>query len=341
MTSTHSLDKTVHLADIAKKTGYSLATVSKVLNNRSDVSSKAKEIINTALQESGYERRPRTVKQRKLIEVVFQNFDSLWCLEVLRGALAAANERGLSIIVTESGDREHPGADWLSDMLQRAPYGVVLVFSDLTDNERELLRKHGIPAIILDPSGDPSSGNMSVQADNWSGGLLATRHLIQLGHTRIGIITGPMAMICSRARLDGYSTALAESGLTYDPDLVREGDFHTEGGLQQGLSLLKDPDKRPTAIFGGCDIQCMGIYEAARNLGLRIPEDLSVVGFDNIQTSQFMSPPLTTVMQPLQEMAAAAVQMIADQQNGRIIRKRETLPTTLIVRESTQQIHNS
>lgn len=108
-------------------------------------------------------------------------------------------------------------------------------------------------------------------------------------------------MFCSRARLSGYMSALEEKGILHDSTLIREGDFRTQSGYEQAMSLLRDVENRPTAIFGGSGLQCMGVYEAARQLGLRIPEDLSVVGFDDIQTSEFMGPPLTTVHQPLQE----------------------------------------
>ena len=305
----------VQLSDIAAQTGVSLSTVSKVLNGRMDVSKQTRQKVSEALKSSGYHRRKSGTKSNRYIEVVFESFDTIWSLEILRGVIRVAQKHDLSVITTESGDRTHPGDNWIDGVLRREPYGVILVFSDLTASDQSRLQEHQIPYIILDPSGDPSPNNMSVQADNWTGGLIATRHLIALGHTRIGIITGPMIMMCSRARLDGYNAGLAESGFTYDPSLVREGDFTTEGGRIQALSLLQDPQTRPTAIFGGSDLQCMGVYEAARSLRIRIPENLSVVGFDDIQTSQFMSPTLTTVKQPLQDMATAATRMIIARRN--------------------------
>lgn len=325
------------LADIAEQTGFSLATVSKVLNGRTDVSEHTRHTINEALRANGYVRRKNSRKPNPTIEIVFESFDTIWALEILRGVIHAAQMEELSVITTESGDRRHPGADWIDGVLRRAPVGVILVFSNLTNKERERLVEYNIPTVILDPSGDPSPENLSIQADNWTGGLIATRHLLSLGHTRIGIITGPMTMMCSRARLDGYSAALAERGLVYDASLVREGDFHTEEGRLQAMSLLADPQARPSAIFVESDLMAMGVYEAARSLGIRIPEDLSVVGFDNIQTAQFMSPPLTTVTQPLEEMGATATRTILDRQHGLQVQPRTILPTTLVVRDSTQR----
>lgn len=333
--------KSTQLADIAERTGYSLATVSKVLNGRSDVAAGTRQIIEEALRDSGYTKRVSASKNRRLIETVFQNFDNIWSLEVLRGIVHEASAHEMSVVTTESGDRTHPDAKWIDGVLRRQPLGVVLVFSNLTESEKSRLQAFNIDYVTLDPAGDPSPDNLSVQADNWTGGLIATRHLLSLGHTRIGIITGPNSMLCSKARLDGYKAALDEHDIPFDPDLVREGDFSTAGGYLQGLSLLKNSAKRPTAIFAGSDLQSMGVYEAARTLDLKIPEQLSVIGFDDVQTAAHMGPALTTVRQPLQDMAAAAVRMIIDKSHGQPIQNRSIYPTTLIVRDSTRPLEIS
>lgn len=343
--STPSTKKTVSsvkLSDIAKMTGYSLATVSKTLNGRSDVSPTARKVIKDALQKSGYARRFPSQKPRQLVEVVFQDFDSIWALEVLRGILSEAKFHHASVITTESGDRQHPGSSWIDGVLYRKPTGVILIFSDLTDEERNALDSHNIPFVIFDPSGDPTINSMSVQADNWTGGLIATRHLLKLGHTRIGVIAGPNEMVCSRARLDGYIAALAEYGIPLDPSLITEGDFTTPGGYAQAMTLLEDPALRPTAIFAGSDLQAMGVYEAARQLRLRIPDDLSIVGFDDIQTSAFLGPGLTTVRQPLKDMARAATRMVLTNDGIKTEEQQHIImPTSLVVRSSTRAIHTA
>ncbi|MFT9398022.1 MAG: LacI family DNA-binding transcriptional regulator [Bifidobacterium psychraerophilum] len=326
---------TVRLIDIAEQTGYSLATVSKTLNGRSDVSPLTKKVIVEALQRSGYSQPTRRRPVNRNIEVVFQTFENLWSLEVLRGALRAAKSYDVTITVTESGDRIHPDSSWADDIVQRQPLGAILIFSNLTAQERERLQSRHIAYVVFDPSGDPAPDDMSVQADNWTGGLSATRHLLSLGHTRIGIITGPDDMMCSRARLDGYAAALSEKGLNSDPSLITEGDFTTAGGYAQAMALLENPEIRPSAIFAGSDLQSMGVYEAARQLGIRIPEDLSVVGFDDVQTASYLGPSLTTVRQPLQDMAAAATRMIMGAEQGDTVDKHIIMPTTLMVRDST------
>ena len=199
------------------------------------------------------------------------------------------------------------------------------------------MHSRGIPFVLFDPFGNPDLDTLSVHADNWTGGVIATRHLLALGHTRIGIITGPEEMMCSKARLDGYTSALAEHGIEADPELIIEGDFTTAGGYAQSISLLERPN-RPTAIFAGSDLQAMGVYEAARQLGLRIPEDVSVVGFDDVQPAAFLGPALTTVRQPLQDMARAAVRMLVEALTDDVIQPHIIMPTSLVVRNSTQQL---
>jgi LacI family transcriptional regulator len=328
----------VRLADIARQTGYSLATVSKVLNGRSDVSPTTRKVIEEVLQSSRYTQPTRKATVNRTIELVFQTFENLWSLEVLRGALKESAKYGVTISVTESGNRLHPDTSWTDDIVNRQPLGAILIFSNLTNKERKKLHTYAIPYVVFDPSGDPAPDDMSVQADNWTGGVSATRHLISQGHTRIGIITGPDDMMCSRARLDGYAAALSEKGLHTDPSLITEGDFTTAGGYAQAMTLLENASIRPTAIFAGSDLQSMGVYEAARQLNIRIPEDLSVVGFDDLQTASYLGPALTTVRQPLQDMASAATRMIMQRIQGADVDQHIIMPTTLMVRDSTHQV---
>ena len=178
----------------------------------------------------------------------------------------------------------------------------------------------------------------SVGATNWAGGLAATDHLLSLGHRRIGAITGPAGYLCSRARIDGYRSALDRLGAQFDPLLVRHGDFQHEGGFVRGGELL-DLAEPPTAIFAGSDQQALGVYEAARQRGLRIPQDLSVVGFDDLPAARWVSPPLTTVRQPLADMGRVAAEMLGSLIDGVPLRgQRVELATELIVRESTARL---
>ena len=167
-----------------------------------------------------------------------------------------------------------------------------------------------MPYVLIDPAAKlPEPNVATVGATNWAGGLSAARHLLGLGHRRIAVIGGPVAMLCSRARIDGYRAALESAGIEVDPDLIRNGNFHHIGGYQAARELFELPDP-PTAIFAGSDEQAFGVTEAARVTGRRVPEDLSVVGFDDLPISRWVSPPLTTVRQPLAEMGRTAAEML-------------------------------
>ncbi|MEV0531426.1 LacI family DNA-binding transcriptional regulator [Kitasatospora sp. NPDC050463] len=322
------------LAEIAREAGVSAPTVSKVLNGRADVAPATRERVEDLLRRHGYRRRGGA-RTSPLLDLVFHELESSWATEVIRGVENVAREEGLSIVLSESAGRLTPGQSWVDGVLARRPTGVLLVLSGLDRSQRDQLAGRDIPFVVMDPAGDPGQGVPAVGATNWDGGLAATRHLVDLGHRRIGLIGGPGRMMCSRARADGYRAALDMAGLAYDPELVREGDFHHEAGHRVGLELLSLPD-RPTAVFAGNDLQALGLYEAARELGLRIPEDLSVVGFDDLPLARWVGPPLTTVRQPLTEMAEVAARLVIDLARGaRPAALRVDLATNLVERSST------
>lgn len=324
----------VTLAEIASEAGVSLATMSKVLNGRTDVAPGTRKRLEEHLRRHGYRRRTAT-QRSETIELVLHELDASWSMEVIRGVAEAAQAAGLSVVLTASGDRHAPSSDWIDGVLRRRPVGVVLVFSDLPEPDRDKLRSRGVPFAIVDPAGDPAPDVPSVGSANWSGGLMATRHLIELGHRRIAAITGPEDMMCSLARVDGYRSAMNAADLPIDPDWIRFGDFHPTGGEQHARELLAHSD-RPTAIFAGSDLQALGVIAAATAAGLSVPEDLSVVGYDDIALARWLSPQLTTVHQPLRRMgeeAARIVLRLAD--GGTVDNLRLDLASHLVVRGST------
>jgi LacI family xylobiose transport system transcriptional regulator len=323
------------LAEIARTAGVSTPTVSKVLNGRADVAPGTRARVEDLLREHGYRRKRGGAQSSKLFDLVFHELESAWAMEVIRGVENVTRREGMSIVLSESAGRLTPGQTWVDGVLARRPSGVVLVLSDLEEAQRAQLTSRDIPFVVLDPAGDPADGVPAVGANNWLGGLTATRHLIELGHRRIAMVGGPSRMMCSRARVDGYRSALETAGIGVDPALVREGNFHHEAGYAAGRELLALPD-RPTAVFAGNDLQALGVYEAARELGLRIPDELSVVGFDDLPLARWVGPPLTTVRQPLVEMAETATQLALDLGRGRRpAAPRVDLATTLVVRNST------
>jgi LacI family xylobiose transport system transcriptional regulator len=327
----------VTLADIAAEAGVSLATMSKVLNGRSDVAPATRARLEEHLSRHGYTRRNAS-QRAEVIELVFHELEASWSMEVIEGVEDVAHSAGLSIVLTVSGDRHAPGPDWIEGVLRRRPAGVVLVFSDIAKPHREKLRSRGIPFVIVDPAGDPSPDVPSVGSANWSGGLMATRHLIELGHRRIAAITGPEDMMCSLARVDGYRSAMNAAGLPIDPAWIRFGDFHPMGGEKHAREMLALDDP-PTAIFAGSDLQALGAIAAARAIGLSVPDDLSVVGYDDIELSRWMSPQLTTIHQPLRRMGEEATRLVLRMSEGSVPETlRMDLATHLVVRDSTAPV---
>lgn len=324
----------ITLAQVAQRAGVSISTVSKVLNGRQDVAAPTRIKVERLLEAHAYRRTTRSAHEAPLIEIVFHELDSIWAMELIRGVENVAKTHGAGVVLTESGTRHAPGPEWMEAMLQRRPLGVVLVFSALPGAVKEQLRARSIPFVIIDPAGDPDPDVPSVGSANWNGGLAATRHLVECGHRRIGVITGPEDMLCSRARLDGYRSAMTLAGLEVDPGLILFGDFHVEGGYDRATEMLSRP-RPPTAIFAGSDLQALGVLEAARVHGLRVPHDLSVVGYDDVSLARWASPALTTVHQPLRQMAEEATQMLMRLRAQEPVSTRLELATSLVVRKST------
>ncbi|HEV2778635.1 MAG TPA: LacI family DNA-binding transcriptional regulator [Actinophytocola sp.] len=322
------------VADIARLAGVSAPTVSRVINGQAGVALDTRRRVEQVINEHGY-RRPEHIEPAAILELVFHALESLWALEIIRGVERVAREHELAVVLTEMQGRLTPGRAWTEQVLTRRPTGVIAVFSDLTTAQQAQLAARSIPLVVLDPTGEPLHETPSVGATNWNGGLAATRHLLELGHRRIAMISGPTGWPCCRARLDGFRAAMDAAGVPVDPELVRESILYVEGGRRDGEALLRLPDP-PTAIFTANDLQAFGVYEAARRAGVRIPEDLSVVGFDDLSFTQWAGPPMTTVRQPLVDMGAAAANLIITMSRGDTLPgNRIELATTLIVREST------
>ncbi|WP_433517999.1 LacI family DNA-binding transcriptional regulator [Nonomuraea sp. CA-143628] len=326
----------VTIALIAEEAGVSIPTVSKVINGRPEVAPETRHRVERLLHEHGYQRRTsQDDTPSGLVDLVFAEIESPWAMEIVRGAESAARDAGASVVMSVLHTHAGPGRDWLDRLASRRTDGVVVVASKLSTGVQAQLSARSLPFVVVDPEGEPAPGVVSVGATNWHGGLAATRHLLELGHRRVGMISGPGDMLCSQARIDGYRAALETAGVEVDPTLIRRGTFLVESGHDQGHALLSLPDP-PTAIFAGSDLMAFGVFEAARQRGLRVPEDLSVVGFDDLPLSKSAWPPLTTVRQPLQEMAALATRTVLAMKRGEAPESRRVeLATDLIVREST------
>ncbi|KQR52865.1 LacI family transcriptional regulator [Leifsonia sp. Leaf336] len=319
---------------MARAAAVSLSTVSKVLNGRPGVSAETRGRVEQLLHDSGYARRGLDPERGGLLELVVADLTSEWSMEIIRGVERVARESGLVLGLSALDDVSRPGADWIAGVLSRKPVAVVLQFSDLTASHRRQLRTRNIPVVVVDPAGDPPADVPAIGATNWAGGVAATRHLLGLGHSRIAVISGPPDMMCSRARVAGYQSALQEAGLALDPAIAAAGDFSRASGEREARRLLGHDD-RPTAIVCGNDLQALGVMDAAFALGLDVPGDVSVVGFDDVAPALWARPPLTTVRQPLQEMAEEAARLALRLRAEDVENTRLELATSLVVRSST------
>jgi DNA-binding LacI/PurR family transcriptional regulator len=333
----------VTVAEIAQATGVSIATVSKVLNDRADVSAATRALVKAKLVEHKYVRTPRastrpTTRRRSrggLIDIVFNDAGSPWAAEMIRGAESTARRANVALVVSAL---DHAVVDlerWLDDITARGSLGAILVASELSTADHQRAARSDVPILLVDPVGDFESDLPAFGAGNWGGGVAAAQHLLDLGHRRIGTITGPMRYLSSQARLAGYRAALDRAELPFDPDLVQSGDFHFDSGVAGARALL-DLDEPPTAIFAANDEQALGVYAAVQQRGLRVPDDLSVVGFDDVPMSQWVLPALTTVRQPIQQLGELATRtLLAASESGELPQGRTELPTSLVVRGST------
>lgn len=329
-------ERRVTITAIAREAGVSVPTVSRVLNGRSDVSPSTRARVEELLHRHRYRRRTsRPRESAGLIDLVFGDLDSPWAVEILRGVEDVAHAAGVGTVVSASHRRTTSTRQFLNNLRARASDGVILVTSPIDPPHQAELQRLSVPMVAVDPAGGPTLGVPTVGASNWAGGIAATEHLLSLGHRRIGFVAGPDRLLCSRARLDGYRAGLESAGLSLDPDLVQPGDFYHEAGFEGATALLATADP-PTAVFAASDQMALGVYEAVRRRGLRVPDDVSVVGFDDLPEVRWSSPPLTTIRQPLAEMGVLAARTVLRLARGDEIESpRIELATDLVVRDSS------
>ncbi|MCI1984348.1 MAG: substrate-binding domain-containing protein [Bifidobacteriaceae bacterium] len=330
---TMKLGGNARVADIAEAAGVSIGTVSKVINGRRGVSLATRERVEKVLTAIGYEKPLVSTKTNQTIEFVVPSLENNGSFELVRELTYEAQSELIGVTVNRIRSGDDPKQHFAS-ILDRNPLGVVLLLSDNVAKERKLLASRDVPCIVINPVRRLADDTMTIDIDNWSGGILATRHLIDLGHTRIGAITGPVDISSSIARAAGYENALKRAGITPDPSLMVRGNYLSDTSYAAACKLL-DMKNRPTAIFAFNDLSAVSLYKAAGERGIKIPEELSVVGFDDVFPAQYLSPELTTVNQPFRAIARKAIEMILESRSGTLEEHTAILPTHLVVRGST------
>jgi LacI family transcriptional regulator len=335
-----SRDRRATLANVAASAGVSVATVSKVLNGRNDVAPATRALVQDLLQEHDYVARRVRPAPSPAIELFFHGQLNAYHTEVLQGAVEAAAEAGVAVVVSmrprgqRSSGANRPAA-WARELATAGRQAAIVVTSELAAADLTALTRARMPVVVIDPLNLPSTRVTSVGSTNFAGGMAATHHLLDLGHRKIAYLGGPAAAACNQARMHGYRGAMEAEGVPVPDEYVRTGRFSYEHGVAGGAALLDLP-RPPTAVFAGSDETALGVIEAARIRGLRIPEDLSVVGFDDTPVARLAAPPLTTVRQPLREVGGVAVRTALRLAAGeRAFSHHLELATELVVRQST------
>jgi LacI family transcriptional regulator len=323
----------VTIGDVAAAAGVSMATVSKAVNGRYGVRGATAEHVLRVAQELGYHAGLGASSMRStrtgvvgVFVAAFEPFSS----EVLKGIGVALEGRGIELLVYSSLTGPD-GEGWERRSLSRlagALDGAILVAPSAVD------LPVGIPIVAIDPHAGPA-GLPTVESDSFGGARLAVQHLLGLGHRRIGFVAGRPDLRSAVRREAGYRQALDDAGVPFDPDLVRIGGYELRASREAAAALL-DLEDRPTAVFGGNDLSAIATVQVAQSLGLRVPEDLSVVGFDDVPEAARADPPLTTVRQSMQQLGNEAVAMLLTLVAGQEPRvPHVTLATRLLERRTT------
>ena len=330
--------RTVTIQDVAKTAGVSVSTVSRVLNGKVDVASDTQDRIRSVIDDLGYTtnlaaRSMRSFK-KNMVGLIMPDIAYPFAIEVMKGVNRAIAQSEFDLLVYTTGDVRKSGRasheqKYVSLLNNSITDGVIIVAPVTGEFSTDA------PIVSIDPlMSDPNYP--SVHATNYQGAMEAMNYLLELGHRRIGFISGRSELESSARRLKGYRDALEKAGLPVDEELIASGDYTTETGVTctRELLALENP---PTAIFASNDQSAMGVFQVAEEMGLRIPEDLSVIGFDNIMESKYLR--LTTVDQFISEMGFVATQMLFRLINNEPLDSQTyRVQTQLIVRNSCQAL---
>ncbi len=327
------------IVDVAEAAGVSYATVSRVINNDPHVKATTRERVQRAMESLGYvvNRQARSLAggRSHAIGVLVPDLGTGYIGEIMRGIDAELGLAEYDLILYTTHRQAAKESSFIGTLTQGMADGLLIVLPRNPGAFLPTLRQHKMPFVLIDHPGIDEQ-TRAVGATNWQGAYNATEYLINLGHRQIGFITGSMDLGCARDRLSGYRAAIKIHHLPLDEGLICEGNFDQVAGYDSGKILLARTN-RPTAIFASNDMMAMGVMDAARELSLRIPDDVSILGFDDIPQAVNIRPALTTVRQPLEKMGRVATQMLLDGLNDPdASMQRIELPTELIVRDSCQ-----
>ncbi|HEY5799412.1 MAG TPA: LacI family DNA-binding transcriptional regulator [Burkholderiaceae bacterium] len=327
------------MKQVAEKAGVSTSTVSHVINNTRVVSDDVRERVLALIAEMRYipSAVARSLKNDKThtIGMMIPNNSNPYFAELIQGIEDASFKLGYNIILCNAYDDAKKQAAYIRVLMEKRIDGLILVASGSDDALSSLLSSQNVPMVLVDREVEGVEADF-IESDHEQGGYIATKYLLDLGHRDIACVSGPIELLPSRDRVVGYLRALKEAGIKFRLDYLVRSDFTSEGGYNAFRQLLA-LKQRPTAIFASNDLMAIGGICAAAEAKVTIPEQLSVIGYDDIALASFSTPRLSTVAQPKYEMGEMVARMLVERLNGAGAApvRRERLQTELVVRQST------
>lgn len=308
----------VTVKSIAREAGVSLTTVSRALNDRPDIDAATREHVLSVAQRLGYHpsslARGLATQRTRTLGLAVRTLADMWVVEIVPAIEELAHTAGYEVFVTTHYAEPERERRVLDTFRSRQVDGILVISATLGEAYPPFQEDWGMPIVLISPLVD-TPHRLVVSNDETGGARAAARYLAGLGHRRIGHIGAPSWARPGRDRLAGYCLGLTEARLAYDPALIFTGDAGVDSGLKGAEALLGLPDP-PTAFFCFSDLTAVGVLRGARARGLRVPEDVSVVGFDDVQLARYVEPPLTTIRQDMAEMGRRATQMLLDSIEG-------------------------
>ncbi len=336
-----NFSSTITIIDVAREAGVSYGTVSRVINDSPNVKPETRERVKEVINRMGFvgNRNARSLVSGRsnVIGLLIPDLGTAYIGEIIRGIDFELETANYNLMLYTTHRRETKETGYISSLIQSGVDGVILILPRNPANYLERLRALKFPYVLVDHQGIDEQGP-AVGATNFQGAMDSTEYLISLGHRKIAFITGSMDLGCAQERLAGYKAALEKHSLPVKQEWIIEGDFEQSTGYV-GAKVLISLKEKPTAIFASNDMMAFGVMNAVRDMGLKIPGDMSIIGFDDIFQSSQTMPGLTTVQQPLEQMGRKATRMLVEMMSeGEIKSGKVELPTHLVIRDSCRKI---
>jgi LacI family transcriptional regulator len=329
------------MREVADRAGVSVTTVSHVINNTRTVSPDTRRRVEEAMQILGYKPNVLARSLRRgithTVGIILPDSANPYFAEVVRGIEDKSFTRGYSVILCNSDNDLEKEHHYTNVLVEKQVDGIIFVAAGLSTENILIVQGRGIPLVLVDRH-VPDVQVDEVLAANQHGGWLATRHLIDLNHSSIACIAGPTGVRSSSERVDGYRQALESEDLLYEPKWVVEADFQYQGGYAAAEKLFHH-QPYPTAIFACNDLMAIGAYRFAHEKKMRVPEQLSIVGFDDVRLAAYINPPLTTIRQSKHEMGVQAAKLLLERITDQdLAPRRKIVDTELVIRGSTEGV---